>query len=1313
MSTFRQERDMATTYVGVRIQGGLLPAEVLSRLTAGDAALGGLGSGDYHLAAHESVREAANRSWAYLTGVWTAYRAALSELPGADWATTLTRERWLSILLNELGYGRVPLTGAGGIQVDDKQFAISHHWEHVPIHLLGARVPLDKRTAGLPGAATSSPQSMLQELLNRSEDRLWGILSNGNTLRLLRDSTALVGSAYVEFDLEAIFGGDLFSDFVLLYALCHQSRIEIRNPGEESTPHDCWLEQWRQSAVDSGSRALELLRDGVVEALNELGTGFLAHPANTRLREQVAERTLSLDDLNHALLRLVYRLLFAFVAEDRGVLLSPNAPAEARERYLKYFSTERLRRVARRRRGGRHGDLWRALTLVWRGLGTAEGRPELGIAPIGGIFEPGELDVLDDCELSNQTLLTAVRLLSLMTEPRSGVKRIVDYRNLGAEELGSIYEALLEFVPRWDPSARKYSLGGAAGNTRKTTGSYYTPTSLIDALLDTALDPVLDRAAKAEDPEQAYLSLTVCDPACGSGHFLVAAARRIAKRVAALRSSDPEPPPEVVREAMSDVVSRCIYGVDLNPLAAELAKVSLWLETMDPGKPLAYLDAQIKVGNSLIGATPKLLADGIPDDAFKAIEGDEKAVVALLKKRNAQERGGAQGLFDEEAVVTSNLDLANGMRKVVSGRPLSLSDVQVRRKRLADLRDSADYRQQRITADAWCAAFVWEKSKAATTPVTHDVLLRLRRGEAVGQSTAAEIERLATQYRFFHWHLEFPHIFPTSGLASPNEQTGWYGGFDAVLGNPPWDQIQLDPQEFFAASAPEISSAPNFARRMRMISRLADVDPGLYEGYLAAKRANDGLKHFVHASKLFPLTSYGRLNLYSLFAEENRTLLAPRGRAGFIVPTGIATDSFNQYYFRDVMEKGSLLSLYDFENRKPLFADVDSRFKFTLLTLSGREHHEPRADFAFFAHDPTDLLRAGMRFELTRDEINLLNPNTGTCPIFRSRRDAEITLGIYRRMPVLVNESDPENGNPWGIKFMLMFMMNTDSHLFHTREELEDDGWVLNGNVFERILDGGGVSLMLPLYEAKMIHHYDTHWATYDVDGSTRLMTAEEKAAHVPPMPRYWVHESEVDKKLKGKWNNSWYLGWRDICRATDERTAIATLLPRVAVGNKIPLALADWPLSAVLCLQAAFSSFCFDYVARQKIGGTTMNFFIFVQLAVPSPTGFGVDGLALGRPIDAWIATHVDRLNGWPSSGVTRDALRAELDALMLHVYRVARDDADYILDTFPIVRSSDLKEFGEYRTKRLILEAYDAMAEAIITGVPYRSPFEEEVFA
>lgn len=249
---------------------------------------------------------------------------------------------------------------------------------------------------------------------------------------------------------------------------------------------------------------------------------------------------------------------------------------------------------------------------------------------------------------------------------------------------------------------------------------------------------------------------------------------------------------------------------------------------------------------------------------------------------------------------------------------------------------------------------------------------------------------------------------------------------------------------------------------------------------------------------------------------------------------------------------------------------------------------------------------------------------------------------------------------------------------------------------------------MLPLYEAKMIHHYDTRWATYEPDGSTRLMTEEEKSRRKPPMPRYWVAESEIDRKLGGRWDKTWFLGWRDICRATDERTSISTLLPRVATGNKIPIALPSVSLDQVSWLQAALASFALDFVARQKMGSTTMNYFIFMQLAVAEP-GAHVAGLSFDRPQASWVAVRAERLNSWIPDSSERSQARAELDAFMFHLYGVSREDVDYIMETFPIVKRKDIAAHGEYSTKRLILEAYDAMAEAIATGQTYRSPFEK----
>ncbi|MFT3834584.1 MAG: N-6 DNA methylase [Micropruina sp.] len=1288
---------MAESFVGVRIQGGLFPTELLSRLSAG--LLDGQKSSDYHLATGESVREAANRAWAYLTGVWAGYRHVAEKLPESDRGTTATRERWLLLLLRELDYGRVPATEAGGLVAEGKSFPVSHTWEHIPMHLLGHRIELDRRSTGVSGAATSSPQSMVQELLNRSDRHLWAILSNGLTLRLLRDSTSLVGSAYVEFDLEAIFDGDLFADFLLLYMLCHQSRFEVRDP--EKGAASCWLETWRTSSMEEGSRALNLLRDGVIEAIKLLGTDLLGHPANADLRQGLADGTLREEDVNHGLLRIVYRLLFTFVAEDRGLLLDPTATMEARNRYDQYFSTKRLRRIAQRRAGGRHPDQWRALNIIWDGLGDAEGRPELGLVGIGGLFEQTSWDLFRNSELSNRALLKAVRHLSLVTEPGSKMRRAVDYRNLGAEELGSIYEALLEFVPSWDGGARSYDLLSAAGNDRKSTGSYYTPTSLIDCLLDSALDPVLDRAEREADPEQAFLSLTVCDPACGSGHFLVAAARRIARRVASIRTGDPEPPPEWVREALSDVVGRCIYGVDINPLAVELAKVSLWLETLDPGRPLALLEGQIKVGNALIGATPSLVLDGVPDTAFAAIEGDDKKLTAVLKKQNKSERSGQDDLFGAEADEGAGAVAGPLGSLLRSGSASSLAEIQARRRRLETLEQDPALQQQRLVADAWCAAFVWPKTPGGPDAVTESGLRALERGDLLSDATMRTIVEIAADYRFFHWHLEYPHLF----APSPSEGgSGWSGGFDVVLGNPPWERVKLQEQEFFAVRDPQVAAAPNAASRKRLIAKLEETNPTLYENYLAALRRASGESQLLRVSGRYPLTGRGDINTYSVFAEAGRNLVVPNGRMGMILPTGIATDATTQYFFKDLVHRGSLASLYDFENRKPLFDGVDSRFKFCLLTLAGGALRESRAKFAFFAREPSDLLKENARFELTPEEIKLLNPNTGTCPIFRTRRDAEITLGIYRRVPVLINESDPIDGNPWGISFMRMFDMSNDSHLFHTREELEEDGWTLNGNVFERPIDGGGVSLMLPLYEAKMLHLYDTRWATYEPDGSTRLMTEDEKCRRLAPLPRYWVVEKEVDEKLAGRWDRGWLLGWRDVCRATDARTVISTSVPRAGYGDKWLLAL---PAAGRAELQAVWSSFVLDYAARQKIGGTAMKYFTFMQLPMPSPDTFESMGMPFDRPFRSWLSVRVDRLNAWIADELERAHVRAELDAATCHLFGLDRDEVDYILETFPIAKRKDRAVHGNFRTKELILTAYDAMSTAQQSGRQYRAPW------
>jgi hypothetical protein len=1285
----------AESLLTVRTVGGLLPTDLLDRVATGRD-LPGLRGADYALPAGTSPREAANRAWTESLAAWHTFRTAVEALPAGDLATTVTRERWLGVLLRQLGFADLHVTGAGGISADDRSFPVSHLDGDIPVHLLGWNIAsLDQRTPGVAGAADRAPHAMVQELLNRSDDHLWALLSNGRTLRLLRDSTTLVGQSYVEFDLEAMFDGEVFSDFVVLFLTCHRTRFR---PIDADTSPEDWLERWRSEAVEKGTRALDLLRDGVEAALVTFGTGFLRHPANTELRRQLSDHELDPLDYRRALLRLIYRLIFCFVAEDRGLLLRPDAEPVAVDRFHEYFSTRRLRRVAQRRHGTRHSDLWQTVSLLFEVLGREQATPELGLGGLGGLFEHGDIDVLDKLHLSNVALLQGLRQLSVV-HPKGEPRRAVDFRNMGAEELGSIYESLLELVPRHDPETHALTFTVMSGNERKRTGSYYTPSSLIDCLLDTALDPLLDRAEGSAEPESALLTLTVCDPACGSGHFLVAAAKRIASRVARVRAGGVEPSVFQSQAALRDVVAHCIYGVDIDPMAIELTKVGLWLEAVEPGKPLTFLDAHLRVGNSLLGTTPVLLGTGIPDAAFTAIAGDDKNHATALKARNKKARAG-QG-----ALPIANTWLADSLRQLDTLPSGSLEDVHVAGHRLREIDDDPHRRKATLLADTWCAAVVAEKQPTRPA-ITGELLDRWSR-EMPSETDEARrtVENLTTQYRFFHWHLEFPQIFAIADDSLADTPGGWHGGFSCIVGNPPWEHVELKEQEFFASLDPEIAEASG-ATRKRLIKQLPETNPALHDRYEAAKRQADGERHFLGTSDRFPLCGRGRINTYAVFAETDRLLVGPTGRVGAVLPTGIATDATTQHFFSDLVQSRSLASLYDFENARPLFVGVHRSFKFSLVTMTGATEPTEAADFAFFAHHPDELGQPDKRFTLTPDEIALLNPNTGTCPVFRSRRDADITLAIYRRVPVLVNENDP-NGNPWGVSFMQgLFNMTSASHLFHTRVDLETDGWHLDGNNFTR-----GSDQMLPLYEAKMVHNYDHRWATYDGDKIRDTTDAEHDDPNFAPLPRYWVPEHDVDARLQGRTTNPWLLGFRNVCRSTDERTMIASSLGRVAVGHSMPLLFTDAQPALLSC---QLTTLVVDYVIRQKLGGVNMTFNYVQQfpilvpgsLAAPVPWSTTTLGDWLSPRLRELIhtASDIDEL-GRALGDITspfrwladrRAVLRAEIDAAFFHLYDLDRDDTDYILGTFPIVNRKDVAAHGEELTRRLILENYDAMAAA-----------------
>ena len=1349
-------------FLNIRTEGALLPSDLLSRLMEGTN-LPGLKPEDYHLGAGEKLNEAISRSWTRLLSLWSGFRKAQAALPSTDLGTTLTRERWLLQLFQELGYGR--LIVASPVEIDGKTYPISHVWPgqyyQVPIHLVSFRADLDKRSEQrIQGASKASPHGMVQEYLNRSENYLWALASNGLKLLILRDNASLTRQAYVEFDLEGILDGEAYSDFRLLWLLCHQSRLEGT---AQDRPETCWLEVWSKQAETEGRRALDQLRVGVQKALESLGTGFIAHKANQNLRDRLQAGELQKQDLYRQLLRLVYRLIFLFVAEDRDLLHSPNASDEARSRYARFYSGQRLRRMAERTRGSRHADLWVGLRLVFARLGDDRGCPELGLPALGGfLFGPDAMPDLEAAELSNEPLLQAIRNLGLVKD-RSGW-RLVDYRNLGSEELGSVYESLLELNPTMEVDAGVFTLASVAGNQRKTSGSYYTPDSLVQSLLDSALDPVVEEAIRGKTPaqaERAILALKVCDPAVGSGHFLVGAAHRLADHLARVRASaqgESEPSPLFHQHALRDVIGRCLFGVDMNPMAAELCRVSLWLEAIEPGKPLSFLDHHIRVGNSLLGATPALLAKGIPDEAFTPIEGDDREICTKFKRVNKDERNQQTRLFAATTEPWERLgDLAASMVQLDAAPDDSIEAIRNKERMYEAMVRSGDYLNGHFWADTWCAAFVWKKTQEFNYPITEEVFRRIEHNpHACDGWMRAEIERLATQYQFFHWHLAFPDVFhvPTSGQSAEALQAGWYGGFDVVLGNPPWEVLSAEEQEFFSGRAPFIQAISTRSKRLLAIEALKLTDPDLFNDWLACRRRSIAEAGFIHSSQTFPLSGQGNLNSYLLFTERSRQIITTRGRLGLILPSSVSSGESAKELFQDLVDSNELVSLFDFENRDQLFPDVHSGMKFCLMVAGCRLGNARGTSMAFNLRSVDELNEGDRKFTLNSSDFLLLNPNTRTAATFTSRHDADLVMLLQRIHPVLRNDSVPPKDRPWNVECTRMVDLSYESEHFLSEQELVARG-------LRPLLDyyANEGDSFLPVYEAKMTQQYDHRAADVVISKTAQVRSAQPESLTSTehrdparfPRPRFWMPQALSFRAVPDWYECDYLLSYTLVTSPTNHRTLLASLMPKRPVGHSLRLVyLRSEDAAKTSALLASLNSFACDYVCRNKIGGINLNPVITYQLPVPAPESLSSNCKWGDQTLEIWMSLRVLELSytAWDLEPFARACgsagppflwdeerrflLRCELDAVCFQLYLpvdvngnwcpvenepaedlarlkksfpTPRDAAAYIMDTFPIVKRKDEGKWEEYRTKRVILEIYDAMNETARTGSPYKT--------
>jgi len=763
-------------YPSIRIEGAIVSPELFDRLDE----LPGQRPADFGLTGSATVKDEIARAWADAQDYWRIFRRKLDTLPENSFATTETRNLWISPLLSLLGYQLE--YQQRGPELNAKAYPISHraaNRANTPVHVVGYRdqAGLDRKPERS-GGPRMSAHALVQEYLNLS-DQLYGVATNGRLLRLLRDSSRLVKLTYLEFDLDRIFNDGLFADFAVLYRFLHATRLPVT---ADAAPESL-IEHYHQNSVESGARIRDGLSRAVESAIRSFANGLLAHPKNEALRAAIQSESLKADVFYQHLLRLIYRLLFLLVIEERNLVYPLSPSASKRDLYYRYYSLQRLRRLAEKRHlaDPRKDDAWLALMACFRLFEAGGPGPKLGIAPLAGdLFRPDAIGSFRDCQLDNAVTFGCLHSLSLYQNPDTGQTIRVNYAALNVEEFGSVYEGLLEFEPIFQRNGARVEFAFAQGDERAATGSHYTPDDLVQPLLKHSLDPLIAEKLKEKDKATALLSLRVADIACGSGHILLAAARRIATELAVVRTGEEQPSPAAFRAAIRDVIRECIYGVDLNPLAVELCKVALWLEAHSPGEPLNFLDHHIKCGNAIVGfVRHEEMERGVPDEAFATVAVDDKDVAAAFRRKNKTERedfARGQQKVNLAPELKAQLDAILARWREISGLPEhNPEEIEAKKKRYEDFTRGKDAWLLQQIACIPIAQFYLPKTAATKDQLITDEEYRaFQDGHRTpqGQATAAAWA-LAVRKRIFHWFLHFPDIIER-------------GGFDCILGNPPY-----------------------------------------------------------------------------------------------------------------------------------------------------------------------------------------------------------------------------------------------------------------------------------------------------------------------------------------------------------------------------------------------------------------------------------------------------------------------------------------------------------------------------------------------
>ena len=926
-----------------------------------------------------------------------------------------------------------------------------------------------------------------------SEGRIrWGILTNGSIWRLYDYRARPRASGYFEADLAELLQPGNEDGLRVFHLLFRRESFTLRDGATSTFLEEALAEGRRyeeQVAQDLSGVVFERVFPNLVNALVQKSEESL-----------VASRD--------AALIFLYRLLFVLYAEDRGLL-----PVND-ERYDDYGLRKPIRDDIASRMAAddtfsaKFTNYYDRLVNLFKIID--EGDESIGLPPYnGGLFAAEAAPLLETVRLADEEIAAIIYDLSHAEDPQ-GVRRFVNYRDMSVQQLGSIYERLLEREPVRDDNGNISIRPNPYA--RKDSGSFYTSQELVDLIVERTLKPLAeerlqafedkaaelksDRRSKQErreeleqlDPAEAVLDLKVLDPAMGSGHFLVTAVDFLSDYIAELIELVPSVPEwldgkyasplvgrvasirEDIRKRANEsnwvldeaqltdqaiirrmVLKRCIYGVDKNRLTVELAKVSLWLHSFTVGAPLSFLDHHLRCGDSLVGLRVRDATDELHRlggmFASSAIAGAETATDGMQRIEEMSDADVAEvqesaELFDGVEETTADLrgllDFLCGWRWLTAGMKRD---------------ERAEFEEPLVRTLGYHAANAYEL---------------LAQGPAENISDFSELWHKATSIAnredFLHWEVAFPGVWHRWQESRPQ------GGFDAVIGNPPWDQIEQPEVEWFATRDEEIAHATTGARRKALIKKKKEAGDELVLEYETVRNHATTMRDFLRSSDEYPLLSGGRINLYSLFVERAMSLIKSDGFIGLLTPSGIYADKTAARFFKSVSISGRVGGLFDFENKKFFFKDVHASFKFCALILGGEERQFDQAECAFFLHDTKTVHDEDRCFPLTPDDFARVNPNTGTAPVFRTRRDADITRGIYERHPVMVDSSGSKKRRAWRVLFMQgLFNMTSDSHLFRTAAQLDEEGFYpIEGNRWKR-----GEELYLPLYEGKMVQAFD------------------------------------------------------------------------------------------------------------------------------------------------------------------------------------------------------------------------------------------------